>query len=181
MTVALLSKGVDAFVGWDPWPIVAQNDVPGAYEVVRGGNYISYVGFNVAMRDWVAKNGKSVEKFLAALSETDKWMRTNPKDAAQVATRWIPGLDPAVAEKAMGYNIQQADRRLSANNYAALHTAVSMLHRLGFIDRTFDVNKHMDATYIVNVMKSQPELFSDLPAIPADAMIGEGYVFTPKN
>ena len=30
MTVALLAKGVDAFTGWDPWPIIAQKDVPGA-------------------------------------------------------------------------------------------------------------------------------------------------------
>ncbi len=30
MTVALLAKGIDAFSGWDPWPIVALKDVPGA-------------------------------------------------------------------------------------------------------------------------------------------------------
>lgn len=181
MTVALLSKGIDAFVGWDPWPIVAQKDVPGAYQVVRGGNHISYIGFNVGLRAWVAKNGETIKKFLAGLSEADRWMRANPKDAAQTATRWIPGLDPAVAEKAMAFNIQQADRRLSANNYAALHSAVATLNRLGFIDKTFDVNKHMNASYIVDVMKTKPELFSDLPKIPEAAMIDEGYVFTPKN
>ena len=48
MTVALLSKGIDAFSGWDPWPIVAMKDVPGAVEVIRGGDVISYLGFNVA-------------------------------------------------------------------------------------------------------------------------------------
>ena len=47
MTVALLAKGIDAFSGWDPWPIVALKDVPGAVEVIRGGNVISYLGFNV--------------------------------------------------------------------------------------------------------------------------------------
>jgi ABC-type nitrate/sulfonate/bicarbonate transport system substrate-binding protein len=30
MTVALLAKGIDAFSCWDPWPIVALKDVPGA-------------------------------------------------------------------------------------------------------------------------------------------------------
>ena len=30
MTVALLAKGIDAFAGWDPWPIIAEKDVPGA-------------------------------------------------------------------------------------------------------------------------------------------------------
>ena len=33
MTVALLAKGIDAFAGWDPWPIMAGKDVPGAFEV----------------------------------------------------------------------------------------------------------------------------------------------------
>ena len=91
MTVALLAKGIDAFSGWDPWPIVALKDVPGAVEVIRGGDVISYLGFNVALRPWVEKNGETIEKFLAAVSEADKWMRANPKQAAQVATRWIPG------------------------------------------------------------------------------------------
>ena len=179
MTVALLANGIDAFVGWDPWPIVAQKDVPGAYEVLRGGNHISYLGFNVAMKDWAAENADTLEKFLAALSEADQWMRTNPSDAAQIATRWIPGLDEDVAEEAMAYNIQQADRRLSANNYAALHAAVETLHRLGVIDATFDVNDHLDPGPIVSVMESNPELFSDLPEIPADVAIGEGFVYQP--
>jgi sulfonate transport system substrate-binding protein len=179
MTVALLAGGIDAFVGWDPWPIVAQRDVPGAFEVIRGGNHISYLGFNVAMRDWAAENHDTLVKFLAALSEGDQWMRQNPSDAAQVATRWIPGLALEVVEEAMGYNIQQADRRLSANNYAALHAAVTTLNRLGFIDQTFDVNDHFDPAPIITVMNDHPELFSDLAEIPADVAIGEDYAFQP--
>src|SRR3954469_10490314 len=92
MTVALLAKGIDAFTGWDPWPIIAQKDVPGAYEVIRGGDVISYLGFAVALRPWVEKNQDTVEKFLAATSEADQWMRKNSKQAAGIGTRWIPGL-----------------------------------------------------------------------------------------
>lgn len=179
MTVALLSKGIDAFSAWDPWPIVALTDVPGAMQVIRGGDAISYLGFNVGMRAWVEKNGATVEKFLAAVSEADKWMRANPKQAAQVATRWIPGLKLAVAEEAMQFNIQQADRRLSANNFAALWSAEDRLHRLGFLKSTFDVNKHIEPKYILNVMKNNPELFSDLPPIPNNAAIRPGYAFKP--
>src|SRR3954452_19013795 len=64
MTVALLAKGIDAFSGWDPWPIVALKDVPGAVEIIRGGDVISYLGFNVALRPWVERNGATIEKFL---------------------------------------------------------------------------------------------------------------------
>ena len=74
MTVALLAKGIDAFACWDPVPIIALKDVPGAIEVIRGGDIISYVGFNVALRPWVEKNGATIEKFLAAVSEADQWM-----------------------------------------------------------------------------------------------------------
>lgn len=179
MTVALLSKGIDAFSAWDPWPIVALKDVPGAIEVIRGGDVISYLGFNVATRAWVEKNGETIEKFLAAVSEADKWMRANPKQAAQVATRWIPGLKPEIAEAAMEFNITQADRRLSANNFRALHNAQQTLHKLGFLKSTFDVNKHIEPKHMVAVTQKYPQLFSDLPPIPADAAIGPGYQFKP--
>jgi ABC-type nitrate/sulfonate/bicarbonate transport system substrate-binding protein len=179
MTVALLAKGIDAFSGWDPWPIVALKDVPGAVEIIRGGDVISYLGFNVALRPWVEKNGDKIEKFLAAVSEADKWMRANPKQAAQVATRWIPGLKVDVAEAAMQFNIQQADRRLSANNYRALWSAEDRLNRLGFLKSTFDVNRHIEPKHILAVMQKHPDLFSDLPPIPADAAIGPGYAFKP--
>jgi ABC-type nitrate/sulfonate/bicarbonate transport system substrate-binding protein len=179
MTVALLAKGIDAFSAWDPWPIVALKDVPGAIEVIRGGDVISYLGFNVATRPWVEKNGETIEKFLAALSEADKWMRANPKQAAQIATRWIPGLKPDIAEAAMEFNIQQADRRLSANNYRALWSAQDRLHRLGFLKSTFDVNKHIEPKHIVRVMEKHPDLFSDLPPIPQDVAIGKDFVFKP--
>ncbi len=179
MTVALLSKGIEAFSCWDPWPIVALKDVPGATEIIRGGDVISYLGFNVGLRNWVQQNGDTVERYLAALAEADKWMRANPKQAAQVATRWIPGLKPDVAEAAMQYNIQQADRRLSANNYRALWAAQEKLLKGGFIKSTFDVNKHIEPKYILHVMSAHPELFSDLPPIPANVAIRPGFVFKP--
>jgi sulfonate transport system substrate-binding protein len=179
MTVALLAKGIDAFSGWDPWPIVAGKDVPGAVEIIRGGDVISYIGFNVALRPWVQANGETIERFLAAVSEADQWMRKNPKLAAQVATRWIPGLKQEVAETAMQFNIQQADRRLSANNYRALWSAEDRLARLGILKSTFDVNAHIESKHILKVMKDRPELFADLPPIPETAAITPGYVFKP--
>ena len=177
MTVALLAKGIDAFSGWDPWPIVAGKDVPGAFELIRGGDVIAYIGFNVALRPWVQANGATIEKFL--VSEADQWMRKNPKQAAQVATRWIPGLKPEIAEAAMQFNIQQADRRLSANNYRALYSAEERLARLGILKSTFDVNAHIEPKYILKVIKDKPELFSDLPPIPDAVAIEPGYVFKP--
>ena len=79
----------------------------------------------------------------------------------------------------MQFNIQQNDRRLSANNYRALWAAEDRLNRLGILKSTFDVNKHIEPKFILNVMKNKPELFSDLPPIPNDVAIKPGYVFKP--
>ena len=179
MTVALLAKGIDAFSGWDPWPIIAQKDVPGAFEMIRGGDFIAYLGFAVALKPWVEKNMETTVAFLAATSEADQLMRKNPKQAAGIATRWLPGLKQDVAEAAMQFNVQQLDRRLSANNYRALWSAQDRLQRLGVLKTTFDVNAHIDSRPILKVMKDSPELFADLQPIPADAALKPDYVFKP--
>ena len=79
----------------------------------------------------------------------------------------------------MQYNIQQVDRRFSAHNYRALWKAQDTLHRLGVIKSVFDVNKHMEPKYILEVMAKHPELFSDLEKIPDTVAIKPGFVFTP--
>jgi hypothetical protein len=79
----------------------------------------------------------------------------------------------------MAFNIEQNDRRLSAHNYRALHSAQERLHRLGFIKSTFDVNKHIDPKHIVTVMDKHTALFADLPPIPQDVRIGKDFTFKP--
>ena len=76
-----------------------------------------------------------------------------------IGTRWIPGLKLDVAETAMQYNIQQVDRRISAHNYRALWKAQDTLQRLGVIKSMFDVNKHIEPKYILNVMKTTRSCF----------------------
>ena len=41
------------------------------------------------------------------------------------------------------------------------------------------MNKHIEPKHIVNVMTKHPDLFSDLPPIPADVAVKPGYVFKP--
>jgi len=68
---------------------------------------------------------------------------------------------------------------LSTHNYRALHSAQERLHRLGFIKSTFDVNRHIEPKYILNVMEKHPALFADLPPIPPDVRIGKDFLFKP--
>jgi sulfonate transport system substrate-binding protein len=89
------------------------------------------------------------------------------------------GLKLDVPEAAMQFNVPQLDRRLSTNNYRALWSAQDRLQRLGILKSTFDVNAHIDPKPMLQVMKDNPELFADLPPIPADATLQPWFVFKP--
>ncbi len=138
MMVALLSKGIDAFSGWDPWPIMALKDVPGSVEIIRGGDVISSGGLQrrpaLLGREEQVRRSRNIWPLWR---KPDQWMRANPKLAAQVATRWIPGLKLNMAEAAMQFNVQQSDRRLSANSYRGMSRNKDRLNRLGFIKGYF--------------------------------------------
>lgn len=177
MAVALQTGGVDAMITWDPWPIVALFDVPGSYEVLRGGGFISFIGYIVGERNWVAQHPDIVVKFLTARAKADKWMRENPDQAAEIAVRWLPGLKPEVAKEAMKYNIKQLDPRFSACNYLALETDQQLLNKVGAISGTIDVSKVFEPKYILQVMQEHPELFEGLEPIPQGAEITPGFVF----
>jgi len=183
MPVALRGGAVDAFATWDPFPVIALQDVPNAYEVVRGGNFIGFMGFVVALRSWAERNQEAVERFLAGRAEADKYMRNNDVRTAEIAVRWLPGLQgtPAVALRGVRNNRPNIDIRISYYNYLALHEAVLTLNRLGFTLGVFDVNKVFMPGPIYSVMKKYPDLFSDLPPIPKAAQAGPGFVFTPPK
>jgi sulfonate transport system substrate-binding protein len=179
--VAIRTGGLDAAAIWDPWPIVTTEDVEGAYEVVRGGGYIPFIGYIVAQREYVEQNGETVAAFLAARAQADRWMRQNPDQAAEVAVRWVPGTERAVAEEAMQFNIEQLDPRFSACNYLALHTDIQILQDIGAIEETFDVGQHFAPEHIVGVMQEFPQYFEDLPPIPEEAQITGDYQFNPET
>ena len=177
MPVALRGGAVDAFATWDPWPVIALADVAGSFEVVRGGGFIGFMGFNVALRPWAERNQETMEKFLAARAEADKFMRAEPVKTAVISTRWLTGLRPEVALRGVRNNLPTLDIRISCYNYLALHNGVQTLNRLGFIPGTFDVNKVFMPGPIQNVMRRNPSLFADLAPIPARAQVGPDFTF----
>lgn len=183
MPVALRGGAVDAFATWDPFPVIALQEVPNSYEVVRGGGFIGFMGFIVALRPWAERNQDAVERFLAARADADKFIRNNDVKAAETAVRWLPGLQrtPEVALRGVRNNLPNLDIRISYFNYLSLHNAVVTLNRLGFLPGTFDVNRVFMPGPMLEVMRKQPDLFSDLPPIPRAAQVGPGFIFTPPR
>ena len=181
MAVGLQTSGLDAAIVWDPFPMMITEQVDGAYDVARGGGYIGFLGYVVAERSWAEDNPDIVKSFLTARAKADQWMRKNPEDAAEVASRWLSDLDPEIAKESMKYNITQLDPRISACNYAALNDAMATLRELNAIDGTINVNKIFEPTAITELTNDQPATFDDLAPIPESAQITDGFTFDPKG
>jgi len=177
MGVALQTGGIDAAIIWDPWPIVVTGQVAGSTEVLRGGGYIPFIGYIVTTRQYAQGNPEVVSKFLTARATVDQWMRKNPDQAAESATRWLPGTGVDVAKKAMRFNTKQLDPRFSACNYLALDTISGLLAEQKTVEAGFDVSKYFMPGPILSVMSDKPELFDDLPAVPQAAAIGQNFAF----
>ena len=167
---ALKQNQIDAFCVWEPWQATALKQVEGAVEVMRGGSPTWFdPGTTLAMRDFITKEPDTTVTFLTAHAELHQWIRKNYDEAAQVATRWITGLDPEVAKIAIRHSVY--DVRMSKYTYDGLNkTTIPFLVEQQKI-KTFDASKAVEHKYIVQVEKEHPEFFNDLPAIPADAKL----------
>lgn len=181
MAVALKTGGIDVAIVWDPFPIQITQQVDGAKEILRGGGYIPFVGYIVTTRKYAEENPEVVERFLTARATTDQWMRKNPTQAADSATRWLPGTKKDVARKSMKNNVKQLDPRFSTCNYLALDTLARLLAEQGKAKSGFDVNKYFQPGPILKVMAKEKKLFTDLPAMPGSAVIEDGYTFDRKS
>ena len=128
MTVALLAKGIDAFSGWDPWPIVAQKDVPGAIEVIRGGDVISYLGFNVAhARRGSRRTARRSRNSSPPCRRPTSGCAPTRRPPRRSRTRWIPGSSPTLPRPRCSSTSSRTTAALSANNYRALWAAQDRL------------------------------------------------------
>lgn len=174
MPVALLRGAVDAVVCWDPWPVTAKKTVAGAYDVIRGGGYIANVGFMVTRREFADKNPDVVTRFLTARAEADMWVRKNPDDAVQVATRWMPGTNVEVAKESMNVVKRLLDPRISACNLLAMQEEMELtVQQVKGVKPAagFDVLNSVRPEFVLDMVKKRPDLVADLTPIPQAAAL----------
>jgi sulfonate transport system substrate-binding protein len=171
MPVALSGGGVDAVVCWDPWPIISRINAPGAYEVFRGGGYVANVGYMVAMREFAEKNPEIIERYLLARAQSDQWVRKNPKEAAEVATRWIPGVDIKVAEEAIKYVVPLLDGRVTACTVRGMQEGMDFTRQMRNIADPVDIRKFVRAAAATKLAEKHPELYADLQPLPAKTVL----------
>jgi ABC-type nitrate/sulfonate/bicarbonate transport system substrate-binding protein len=157
---ALQGGSVDAVACWEPFGSQVEAKVPDAVLLSRGGGHIGYY-INMAVReDVLEKQPELVERYVIGVAEATWYTRQNPDQAAEISTRWIPGLDVPVARRALANMV--FDARITQHTVAAWGENVRILVEQKKLRAPVAWQKGIDLRFIEKVMKSHPQFFADL-------------------
>ncbi len=161
---ALQNGTVDAISAWEPFPVLVLDKVKGSTLVARGGHILSYYILMMAPDDLIAKQPDVVQRYVLGYAAASQWTRQHPDEAAEIATRWIPGLDADLARKAIRY--VQFESRISRFSLQAYDDNLKVLMESKKIKAPVPRDRALDVRFIEKAMHDHPELFSDLKPIP---------------
>ncbi len=164
LVAALQGGSVEAVAVWEPFGSLVQAKVPDAVLVARNGGHIGYYINMAVANDLIEKNPDLVERYVLGMAEADQYTRRHLDEAAEIATRWIPGLDVAVAKEAIRH--MSFDPRITRHTIAAWDDNVKILMEQKKLRSAVPWQQGVEPRFIEKVMQSHPELFSDLKPVP---------------
>jgi ABC-type nitrate/sulfonate/bicarbonate transport system substrate-binding protein len=164
-TVSTLQGGsVDAVAVWEPFGSLVEARVPDAVLVARGGGHIGYY-INMAIgTELIDKQPELVERYVRGVAEAAQYTRKNLDEAAEIATRWAPGLDAAVARTAIRH--LTFDPRITPHTVAAWEENVRVLLDQKKLRAALPWQQGIELHFIERVARSHPQLFADLKPAP---------------
>jgi NitT/TauT family transport system substrate-binding protein len=168
MPITLQQGLVDAVAPWEPYTAqVIRLLGDNAVVVSRGEeSLVTDVIGAVAHEDWVKKNYDFVEQFAAGIAEATHFVRNNPKQAAEIATRYLDGLN--VDDAIEGLKWLSWDPRVSVCTLEGLVRTGNDMLKAGLLkrDKPFTASEFYDDTVFKRIVDKHPQLFSDLPPLP---------------
>ena len=162
----LLRDGkVDAVASLEPLNSVVLASVPDAYEVQRGGGYLSYLMITTARVPTIQGQPELIERFVAGLAAATQYTRQNRAEAVRIFAERIPNQN--VAALANGIRHISYDPRMSAATDKAFEAAqADVLAQAAMKGKTplpLAALLYRDA--IAKVQAKHPQYFSDLPKL----------------
>jgi len=161
---ALQRGDVDAVATWEPYGTLILEKVPGATLVTRDGGVLSYAVFMQATTQFLEQSPGLLEKYVLGAAEASQYTRQHADEAAEIATRWVSGLEADVARKAIR-NLH-FDARLSKYSLQAFDESVKVLLEQKKLRAPIPATRGMDPRFIEKVMRERPDLFADLKPVP---------------
>ena len=161
---ALAEGKVDAIVTWEPFVTQALTQVPDSYEVIRGGQHMSYVMVAVAHGPTIESKPAVIKSIAAGLAQSSHFTRKNPDEAVEIFAKWVPGTDVAIGKKSIKHI--HFDPRMSPNVLRAFENAEDevLTNTLKGAPR-LNVPSLFRPEFMQQVEKEHPDYFADLPKL----------------
>ena len=161
---ALAEGKVDAVVSWEPYVTQVLTQVPDSYEVIRGGQHMSYVMVATAHGPTIESKPELAKAIAAGLAQSSHFTRNNRDEAVEIFAKWVPGTDVAIGKKAVKHI--SFDPRMSPNVMRAFENAENevLMNTLKGAVR-LDVPSLFRPKFMAEVEKEYPEYFADLPKL----------------
>ncbi len=157
---ALQGGSVDAIAIWEPYVTMLQAKVPGAVLVARGGGLIGQINIIAAHKDLIERDPDLVYRFVLAQAEAAQVARQRPGEAAEVATRWVPGLEVGVATRAVPH--MAYDPRITRHTFQAYDETTKDLLDQKKLRGPVPRDTAFDTRFIERAVREHPQFFSDL-------------------
>jgi ABC-type nitrate/sulfonate/bicarbonate transport system substrate-binding protein len=162
--LAVLQNGsVDAIASWEPYPTAIMEKVSDTVLVSRGGGLIADIINMAVQTDLIEKKPDVVERYVTAMAEASQYARQHLDEAAEIATRWIPGLDLSVAKASIRH--MTFDPRITRYTLAAWGDNVKILMEQKKLRSALPWRQGVEPRFIEKVMQTHPELFTDLKLV----------------
>ena len=162
---ALQGGSVDAVACWEPFGSLVEAKVPDAVLLSRGGGHIGYYINMAITNDLIDKNPQLVERYVIGVAEATWHTRQNLDEAAEISTRWVPGLDIAVARKALGNMTYDAAHHLAHGGGVGREREDPPRAEEAARAR-LPWQQGIELRFIEKVVKSHPQFFADLKPAP---------------
>jgi sulfonate transport system substrate-binding protein len=169
---ALQSASVDAIVGWEPIPLEALQNIPGAYTVYRGGGATQYLFSRWMSPSFVGAHTQLVRNFVAAFMQSMQYAREHPQATAEILRPYFKGLGTSIIEQDLKY--LNFDPRISKLTLQDANQGLQFARAIGVLHAPYSYPAHLDLALIRSVEKQYPQYLSDLPPIPAKYQLGGG-------
>jgi ABC-type nitrate/sulfonate/bicarbonate transport system substrate-binding protein len=164
-SVAALAGGqVDAIAEWEPYGTLILEKVSDALLVQRGGGLIGYFIDMGTLIDVMEKQPDMVYRYVLGLAEASQYTRQHQDEAAEIATRWIPGLEVATGRKAIRY--MRYDSRITKYSVESWDENVRVLVEQKKLRQHIPWAQGTESKFVERAQKEYPQLFSDLKPLP---------------
>jgi len=169
MPVALNQSLVDAVVSWEPYGSQIIRELGSNAAIVsRGEEGLMSDNVGIVVReDYLKDHRDTVEKFAIGIAAAAKFIRENPKETADIDSRYLDGLN--LADATAGLKQLSWDPRVSICVVEGSIRSGNGMIGLGQIkmDRPFTAADYYDLGIYQDVIATHADLFADLPPLPA--------------